>query len=128
MTSRQQGENNYMQQLDWIKCDGKRWCNFENLNLDHNHFDNLKGVYMIWHGAPMPSVVRVGQGVIRDRIASHKKDPQILKYSDKNLYVTWAKVNEEKRDGIERFLAENWTPLVGNKFPEAEKIEVNSPW
>ena len=117
-----------MQQLNWTKCNGERWCNFENLNLDHNHFDNLEGVYMIWHGAPTPSVVRVGQGVIRDRIASHRKDSQILKYSDKNLYVTWAKVDEEKRDGIERFLAENWAPLVGDKFPEAEKIEVNSPW
>ena len=114
--------------LDWIKCSGQQWCNFLNLNLDHAHFNNLEGVYIIWHGGANASVVRVGQGVIRDRLKAHKKDLAILKYKDLNLFATWAAVPISYHDGVERYLAEKWKPKVGDKFPNALPIAVNSPW
>jgi len=43
--------------LNWIKCGGDQWCDFFNLNLNHSHFDNIEGVYIIWHGAPRAAVV-----------------------------------------------------------------------
>jgi hypothetical protein len=114
--------------LEWIKCNGQQWCDFMNLNLDHPHFNNLGGVYIIWHGGPTPHVVRVGQGIIKDRLRAHQSDQEIIKYQNNSLYVTWAEVPLVYRDGVERHLAEKWGPLVGARFPEVPSIEVNSPW
>lgn len=114
--------------LNWIKCGGQQWCDFLKLSLDHPHFNNLEGVYIIWHGGSNASVVRVGQGVIRERLMVHREDPAILKYKDFNLFATWAAVSTLYRDGVERYLAEKWNPKVGDKFPDSPAIEVNSPW
>lgn len=114
--------------LNWIKCSGDQWCNFFNLNLSHSHFDNLEGVYIIWHGAPNPAVVYVGQGNIRDRIEAHRLEAAILQHRTNGLYVTWAPVALTYRDGIERYLAERWSPLVGANYPSVTPIVVNSPW
>ena len=114
--------------VNWIKCEGQQWCNFKNLNLDHSHFDNLVGVYIIWHGSPNAAVVRIGEGNIRERLKAHRQDPEILRYENLGLYTTWTEVSSNYRRGIERYLAEKWKPKVGTKFPEVPAIEVNSPW
>jgi hypothetical protein len=114
--------------LQWNKCDGNQWCNFLILNLDHPHFDNFEGVYIIWHGAPDPAVVYVGQGFIKDRLKSHREEPWVQKYKTQGLLVTWAKVDRQSRDGVERFLANKWQPKEGEKHPDVPPIEVNSPW
>ncbi len=44
------------------------------------------------------------------------------------LYVTWAVVEPAKRDGVERYLADKYAPLVGERRPAATPIPVNSPW
>lgn len=118
-----------MLNLNWIKCTNNQWCDFLNLDLDHSHFDNLEGVYIIWHGGVNPWVVRVGQGIIGDRLKNHREDTKILKYKNLRLYVIWARINNSKqRDGIEKYLAEKWQPMVGTKFPDVLPIIVNSPW
>ncbi len=114
--------------LNWIKCENDQWCNFLFLDLDHFHFDDLEGVYMIWHAGVNPWVVRVGQGNIRDRLKAHRQDAKILKYKDLELYAIWAEVNNIYRDGVEVYLGEKWTPKVGEKFPDTTPIMVNSPW
>ena len=114
--------------LNWIKCSGDQWCNFFNLNLNHSHFDNLEGVYIIWHGAPNPEVVYVGQGNIRERIRTHRLEATILRYRISGLYVTWAPVAATYRDGVERYLIEQWHPLVGDSHLLVAPIEINSPW
>lgn len=114
--------------LNWIKCSGDQWCDFFNLNLNHSHFDNLEGVYVIWHGAPNPAVVYVGQGNIRNRILAHRTEATILRYRINGLYVTWAPIASTYRDGVERYLAERWPPLVGENHPLVESIVVNFPW
>ena len=114
--------------LSWIKCTGNQWCQLLTVNLSHNHFDGLEGVYIIWHGQPNPAVVYVGQGNVRERLMQHRQDPLILAYEDRGLYVTWAKVDYLQRDGIEKFLAEKWNPKVGKNYPAVTSIPVNSPW
>ncbi len=114
--------------VNWIKCGGEQWCDFFNLNLDHSHFDNLQGVYIIWHGGSQASVVRVGQGIIRERLRAHRQDSEILQYRNLGLFTTWAEVAHAYRDGVERFLSETWRPKVGARFPNVSPIEVNSPW
>ena len=111
--------------LTWIKCKGDVWCSFENVNVDQISSD---GVYIIWHGGDNARVVYVGQGDVAARITDHREDDQILYYSQFGLYVTWADVASAHRDGVERYLAGRYPPLVGEAFPDVIPIEVNAPW
>lgn len=113
--------------VNWVKCEGDVWCDLLALKLDHKHFDNLEGVYIIWHGGQNDNTVRVGQGIIRDRLAAHKQDPDVLAYKQYTLYVTWAKVSADQRDGVERYLAEQLDPKIAERFPDVDPIEVNLP-
>jgi hypothetical protein len=104
------------------------WCPFETFNLDG--IGDTAGVYMIWHKGNPGCVVRIGQGApIKDRLAAHRNDQKILAYKKFGaLHVTWADVPALYRDGVEKYLSEAWPPLVGDAFPDALPIAVNSPW
>lgn len=114
--------------LSWVKCVGDVWCKLDAVNLDHEHFDGMQGVYVIWHGGREPRVVYVGQGEIRERLMSHRTDSRIQQYANLDLYVTWARVQPTQRDGVEVYLARHWAPRVGERHPDARPIEANSPW
>lgn len=114
--------------LDWQKCQGNVWGNFLGVDLQHNHFNDMHGVYIIWHGGQNPATVRVGQGNIRDRLQEHRKDNSILAYKEDNLFVTWASVSTSSCDGVERYLAETLKPKVGDRFPNTQPTKVNIPW
>lgn len=115
-------------QVTWGTCgDDGHWCSLENLNLDG--LGDVSGVYIIWHEGNPGRVVRVGQGKIKDRLDKHRNDREILAYRGRGtLRVTWASVPSNQRDGVERYLADTWSPLVGDAFPDARPIAVNSPW
>lgn len=116
-------------QLKWIQCQGDVWCKLNAVNLDHEHFNNMHGVYVIWHGGTDPKVVYVGQGIIKERIIEHRTDPQIQAYADLDLYVTWAAVPKEYRAAVESYLANTWSPIVGLRHPQTSPpMQVNSPW
>lgn len=115
-------------EVQWNKCVGDIWCQLNNVDLKHSNFTHMEGVYIIWHDGDEPTTVRVGQGVIRDRIAAHRKDPDVQAYARWTLYVTWAYVAQVHRDGVEAFLAEVLNPLIGERFPDRKPIPVNLPW
>ena len=120
----------YMQ-VNWNKCGNQnpQWCNLLSLDLQHAHFTNLQGIYIIWHGGQKPWTVYVGQGNIADRLAQHRRDPKILQYSPFGLFVTWTPVGDlATRNGIERYLANQLTPREGDAHPQAVPIPVNFPW
>lgn len=111
--------------LTWGTCGNNgSWCGFLIVNLDHSYFDMKEGVYIIWQ-AKGP-IVRVGQGIIRDRLSAHRNDETIISYS--NLFVTWASVPAQYRDGVERYLADRLKPRFGDIFPDVTPVEVNLPW
>jgi len=115
--------------LTWKKCgDDGHWCSLEDLDL--SSIGEVAGVYIIWHEGNPGRVVRLGQGdPIKDRLAGHRLDKEIMAYKKVGkLRVTWASVPLAQRDGVERYLAETWPPLVGDAFPRAQPIVVNSPW
>lgn len=114
--------------LNWIKCEGDQWCSLMNVNLNHSHFNNLAGVYVIWHSGNDPATVYVGQGNIAARLEAHRRDDEILKFSHFGLFVTWAQVAHRSQDGVERFLAERLKPKVGQRHPPDLPITVNFPW
>lgn len=117
-------------QLEWIQCQGDVWCDFLKLNLTHPHFDNLDGVYIIWHGGLDAATVYVGQGNIRERLYAHRTEKEILVYEQFGLYVTWARLDKKYLDAVEKY-------LIGRLNPKANKskgketitpISVNLPW
>ena len=111
--------------LNWITPDDKNdHYHFQNVDLSHSHFNDMEGVYIIWQGNG--PIVRVGQGIVKNRIASHRNDREVTAYG--NLYVTWAKVPAVYRDGVERYLANRLNPRVGDAFPDVDPIAVNLPW
>ncbi len=116
-----------MLNLSWIKCgEPGHWCPFDNVNLSTV---NASGIYIIWHDGNPARVVRVGQGNIAERIKAHRNDSEIVAYRQSGtLRVTWATVPAAQQDGVECYLADRWTPLVGDAFPDAEPIVVNDPW
>ena len=113
-----------MLQLEWQRCQGNVWGFFPYIDLTHSHFNSMEGVYIIWQGNG--PIVRVGQGIIKNRIADHRMNQAITAYN--NLYVTWAPVFAQYRDGIERYLANTLNPRIGDAFPNAVSIAVNLPW
>jgi len=114
--------------LIWNRCQGEVWCKLNSVNLDHPHFDNMEGVYVIWHGGQNPHTVYVGQGVIRDRLRQHRLDPRIQEFEPLGLFVTWARVTPDQRDGVEAFFAQRLNPRVGEQHPNVYPIEENLPW
>jgi hypothetical protein len=115
-------------QLQWRKGDGNLWCKLNTVDLTHRHFEGLEGVYVIWHGGDNPTVLRVGQGAIRERLTAHRTDPEIQAHENKMLMVTWAAVPQNVRDGVEKYLADELEPLVGDRFALRTAVEVNLPW
>ena len=110
--------------LNWGKCgDDGHWCDFHHLNLTADMFKDLKGVYIIWSGE---HTVRLGSGIIKDRITEHRKNPEITSYP--NLKVTWAEVNANQMEGVEKYLADTLRPAIGDAFPDRTPIPVNLPW
>jgi len=115
-----------MLQVTWIKDTQDNWLGFETFIITGV---TANGVYMIWHGGQTPRVVRLGQGDIKSRLIAHRGDSQITQYGTSGvLMVTWASVPAAQQDGVERYLANRWPPLVGDAFPDAQPIAVNSPW
>lgn len=115
--------------LVWTKCQGDVWGSLINVDLAHPYLDNIEGVYIIWHGGRNPRVVRVGQGVVRDRLNVQRKNKAILQYTNSGpLRTTWATVDARYRDGVERYLTERLEPLVEDRLLTVPPIEVNLPY
>lgn len=103
------------------------WCGLSRVDLNDGSFDGLGGVYIIWHGGVTPAYVRVGQGVIRDRIAAHRVDAEILAFGADELFVTWAEVPAEQRDGVEQYLIDRLQPKAGIRGPGVAPLPINLP-
>ena len=114
--------------VQWIKCQGEVWCQMNSVDLNHSHFNNRGGVYVIWHGGETPETVYVGQtNSLRDRLATHRMDDSIQRYQHLGLFVTWASVHPVDRDGIERYLFDTMRPKVSDRRPSALPIPVQLP-
>ena len=74
-------------------------------------------------------MVYVGQGDVAARIRAHRGRPDIMGYAKHGpLFVTWAAIRANLKDGVERYLADKWRPLVGDAHPDVLPVAVNSPW
>ena len=92
----------------------------------------VPGVYIIWAGKHKRSILKVGSGIIKDRLKAHLADPKILAHKSKGLYATWATTlfpNKPRdiRKGIETFLHIMLAPKLEERFPDVAPILVNLP-
>ena len=111
--------------IAWTKC-GASWCPLQTVDL--SKVDST-GVYIIWREGNPARVVRIGKGDIAARLGAHRRDPAVLAYNGYGtLRVTWAVVPAHQLDGVERYLANTWPPLIGDAFPAVAPLAVNSPF
>ena len=98
---------------------------------------DIVGVYIIWAGVSNRTILKVGSGIIKDRLRAHLNDPKVQAYKYSGLYVTWARVTpsfkpggrlDDKQRGVERFLGIWLNPELGKRFPSnVDPIWVNLP-
>jgi hypothetical protein len=111
--------------VTWRRCDNHHWCALDKVVLS-GVFDT--GVYIVWYPGRPGRVVCVGQGEITAEIARLRADEDVKRFAARGpLLVTWAPVSARRIDGIERYVADTWPPLIERPRPDAAPIEVNSP-
>ena len=109
--------------VNWIKPSNGKYYWLSTVDLNHEHFENLEGVYIIYSGA---KVIYVGRGEIAARLRAHQQD--FRQRSDyKTLKVIWASVSEASQGGVERYLANTYNPVVGKRHSRNPSISVNLP-
>ncbi len=108
--------------VSWVTCTDNVWCTLSKVNLSNV---TQVGVYVIWQRDKDGAVVKVGQGNIKDRLTAHRNDSSITKYGE--LSVTWAVVDRQDLDGVERYLGNRYSPIVAQRFPDVPPIAVNLP-
>ena len=118
--------------IAWIKTRvaddvPERWGELFALDLNDEHFDDLEGVYVVWHRGQDP-VLNVGCGPIRSRLHELRCDPAIVKVlQSTEVYVTWARVDPTVQDRVGRYLVTALNPQIIPDLPEVEPIPVDLP-
>ena len=114
--------------VEWVKNQSNnQWFDLLRLDLNSTYFLNKEGVYVIWYAGPTQAkVIRVGQGIIGNRLKEHRENPVIVRYAHYGqLKVSWALITPELRDGVEAFLFDSYNPLIGERLPAVQPIPIN---
>lgn len=116
--------------LSWGKSQSDSWCWLSVIDGSEAAL-NTTGTYVIWYStndSNARNVVRVGQGHIGSRLAEHKDNPNITAYGQYGLLVfSWATVPSTMLNGVERYLANVYNPLEGERYPNVAPIPVTLP-
>ena len=127
--------------LRWQRCiKNSLWCQFNERLLNDgrlearlgDHCAGISSVYIIWAGIEDRIVLKVGSGIIKDKLAADLRDPEIQAYKPKRLYVTWASTlsvigPEEIQKGIEKFLGVVFKPKLSENLPDVDIVMANLP-
>lgn len=97
-----------------------------------DHSIGISGVYIIWTGIEDRTILKVGSGIIKDKLAVDLRDPEIQAYRPTRLYVTWASTvsvigPEKTQKGIEKFLEVVFKPKLMEDLPDIDLVMVNLP-
>ena len=126
----------------WQRCiKNSLWCPFNEKLLNDGRLEvglgerrfGISGVYIIWTQIDNhPTVLKVGSGIIKDRLAVDLQNPDIRAYQPTRLYVTWASTlsgvgSEEIQTGIEKFLEIVFKPKLTGNLPDVDLVMVNLP-
>ena len=115
-------------EVDWYHCKGGFWCELNKIDLNHPHLDDISGVYIIWCGTSERSVLRIGAGNIRAELYKNRFDIAIQAFTRLGIYVTWAEVPPDKRNGVEYYLIKELIPKFTKLPAKQGAVKVNLPW
>ena len=127
--------------VQWQRClKNSLWCQFNEKLLSNGRFEtrlgdhsvNISGIYIIWTGIGDRTVLKVGSGIIKDKLEEHLRDPEIQAYKPTRLYATWASTLsvigvEEIQKGVEKFLDIVFKPKLAEHLPDIDLVMVNLP-
>ena len=128
--------------VHWQKCiKNSLWCPFNEKLLNDGRLEarlgdysaGISGVYIIWTGTDNNrTVLKVGSGIIKDKLAADLKDLEIQAHKPARLYVTWGStlstIGPEKiQKGIEKFLGVVFKPKLKENLPDVDLVMVNLP-
>ena len=109
--------------VKWAKYKKQGWCKLNTLNLERV---KSNGVFIIWKPQSRNNVIRIGQGNISQELQHLRNNPKITCFGD-NLLVTWASIQEKYRDGVERYLYEQYSPISVERVTNSRLVYVNMP-
>lgn len=111
--------------VSWSRSENQDWFALDRVRPSSVYG---AGVYLVWNAGQGARVVCVGQGTIATELERIKGDARVLALKSRGaLLVTWATVSKARVDGVERYLAETWPPLIEQPRADAKPLEVNSP-
>ena len=138
--------------VHWQKCGDfpfLGWCQFNSDLLNDPRLESrletpfgvlrtdIVGVYIIWAGISNRTILKVGSGIIKDRLQAHLNDLEVQAYKYSGLYATWASTTpffksdgklDDKKRGIERYLGVWLNPKLTERLPNnVDPIWVNLP-
>ena len=117
-------------ELKWeVDISGKKYFNFYDNEVSKID-DEINGIYIIWLPEHNPrSVIKVGQGNIKNRLQNHLRDDAIAKYKlNSKMVFSWAKVNLNQCGGVENYLGDFLEPREGERYFDDSPIKVNLPF
>ncbi|MCX6155042.1 MAG: hypothetical protein NT007_12890 [Candidatus Kapabacteria bacterium] len=102
---------------------------FDKLDLNHDVFKNLKGVFVIWHeNNGIKNVVNVGTGNIAEELKKARKNIAITAFTHYGLYCTWVELSTFKIEGVANYLNDKLNPKIKLKELTNKSTPVNIPW
>ncbi len=127
--------------VQWQRClKNSLWCQFNEKLLSNSRFEtrfgdhsvSISGVYILWTGIDNRTVLKVGSGIIKDKLEAHLRDPEVQAYKPTKLYVTWASTlsvigAKEIQKGVEKFLDIVFKPKLAEHLPDVDLVMVNLP-
>jgi len=115
----------------WRRYRSGDWCNFWQLDVTHDYFENCDGIYIVWRTDRVYKrnmTIAVGQGAIRDAVVSLRGDPKLAPYKNKSVFITWTEIDKKYFDGVEQFLVDILRPEVDSPHPLTDPVKVDLPW
>ena len=109
--------------VKWAKYRKQGWCKLNTLNLE---LVRSNGIFIIWKPQDRNNVIRIGQGHIASELQKLRNNASVVKFGN-DLLVTWASIQQQYLDGVERYLYEQYSPASVERVHNARLIYVNLP-
>ncbi len=113
-----------VQDPGWVKSPSGRYHRFIVFDAEKAGLAGIGGIYAIWHGGVRPGWVAIGKS--NDLAATFQElsgNEDIRNYNVRGgLFVSWALIQEDYRDGVLRFLNDSMKPLVPNPDIPGEDV------
>lgn len=121
--------------MEWVKYANGGWPSLLRLNLKYGPDPDIRGLYVVFYAQQNDAdkgtqykTIKLGWGYLRDAIQELRKSRQLAEYTEYDLLITWAEINETWSDGALVYLSRLLDPLIKEDLPQAQPIVIHSPF